>query len=345
MAVLDSIVNVNISLSQALAPVETYGRMVIFAPKAASGTQDTFKWYNSIAEITAAGWLTTEDAYKAAAVAFDNGANGVYILKYNNELTEAIPALLNTALNNGDWYGIVATMTTSTLLMTVATWCNTNHKLFGFTLADNADLPAITSDYVYAFVYPNASMPTFGAYLHVAAMAKCFTYAPGTETWAYKTLESVGVSSYTEAQVATQLAKNCNVYTQIGGKNVTYNGITLGGEWIDIMRYVDYLASAIQQSVYSLLSASVKVPYNAAGLVAIGAAIQKVLAKGQADGAIDSTDYADDGTVIPGYTVTLPDMADISSATRATRVLSGVKFTARLTGAIHTVQIEGTLTE
>lgn len=343
MAVIDNIVNVTVSVSEAAPESQAFSRIWLLGTKG-TGTQEAFKWYGDLDEIVAGGWANTTPVYKAAKAAFANGADGLYITPYNAETGTALTTLLDNARNYGGWYGLVTVGVATSAYATITSWCDTNHKLFGFAVADNAQAlnPAgTTSEYTFGIVYPAA---TDNEYIHVAWMARCFGFEPGTETWAYKTLNGIVAGNYSTTQIANFKTAGVNCYATVAGRDVTLSGYTVSDEWIDIMRYIDYLASDIQARVYGVLAANTKIPYTAAGLVAIESAVRVSLANGQSVGAIAEADYAD-GEVVPGYTVTVPDIATISAATRHTRILSGVKFTARLTGAIHVVQIVGTLSE
>ena len=56
-----------------------------------------------------------------------------------------------------------------------------------------------------------------------------------------------------------------------------------------------------------------------------------------------TNEYDEDGNATPGYTTTVPRARDLTQAERASRQLKGCKFTARLAGAIHYVEVRGTL--
>lgn len=347
MAVLDNIVSVQISISQAAAESNVFEKMLILgtAPSSESATAADFDYYASLADVLSAGWVATEDVYKAASIAFANGANGIYIALYDDETGTNLTNLLNDCMNEGGWYGLVTVGVASTAYATIATWCDMNHKLFGYSVVDSGALVPAGNTSLYTFGIAYDSTGANNEFIHVAYMAKCFTYTPGTETWAYKTLSGITAASYTPAQVSAFKAAHVNCYAIVAGRSVTIDGETVSGEWIDIMRYCDYLASTIQAAVFRNLSGQNKVPYNAAGIAAVESVIRNVLSQGQSNGSIEDEAYDDDGNVIPGFTVTVPSMASISAATRQTRVLSGVKFSARLTGAVHVVEIVGTLTE
>ena len=51
-----------------------------------------------------------------------------------------------------------------------------------------------------------------------------------------------------------------------------------------------------------------------------------------------------DGNYIPSYIIQVPLSATVSANDKANRILRDVYFTARLTGAIHVVEVQGTLT-
>lgn len=59
---------------------------------------------------------------------------------------------------------------------------------------------------------------------------------------------------------------------------------------------------------------------------------------------IAPTEYDDDDNPIYGYTVTVPKASDLTEAERKSRKLTGCKWSARLAGAIHAVEISGNLT-
>ena len=60
-------------------------------------------------------------------------------------------------------------------------------------------------------------------------------------------------------------------------------------------------------------------------------------------GGIAPTEYDEGGNATPGYTTSVPRARDLAQAERASRQLKGCKFTARLAGAIHYVEVRGTL--
>ena len=73
-------------------------------------------------------------------------------------------------------------------------------------------------------------------------------------------------------------------------------------------------------------------------------AMRQTLDLGVTRGGIAPEELDDTGRKIPSYTITAPRAASVPFNDKANRVLNDVSFTARLAGAIHAVNIKGTLT-
>lgn len=167
---------------------------------------------------------------------------------------------------------------------------------------------------------------------------------PGSETWAFKTLAGVTVDTLTDSEQNFLDGKNGNYYIQVAGINITKNGKMAGGEFIDVVRFRDWLQARIEEDVFAILANSDKVPYTDGGIAIIESALRKVLREGQQVGGIIPDFVNSSNVLVPGFTVTVPSAADISDSDKATRTLRDVEFTAQLAGAIHAVEIFGTIT-
>ena len=101
--------------------------------------------------------------------------------------------------------------------------------------------------------------------------------------------------------------------------------------------------SEMQERIYNLFVTHPKIPYTDNGIAQVQNQIICSLKRGQAMGGIAPTEYDEDGNPVPGYTVTVPRARDLTQAERSSRELKNCKFTARLAGAIHYVEIRGVL--
>ena len=110
------------------------------------------------------------------------------------------------------------------------------------------------------------------------------------------------------------------------------------GEFIDIMRGVDWITARMEENVYSKLVNSNKIPYTIEGISIIEGAIRQTLDNAIANGVLTPDPETYDGNP---YEVVVPIISEISTNDRANRLLPDVTWEARLAGAIHKVIIRG----
>jgi len=152
---------------------------------------------------------------------------------------------------------------------------------------------------------------------------------PGSNTWEYKALAGVTVSTLTSSQITILESRGYNYYIRVKGANISRRGKVAQGEWIDVMILVDWLHARIQEQIFFRLINSRKIPYTDAGAVIIENEIRSVLSQAQANGGIDQ------------YTVVSPRVLSIPEMQRAARVMGDFTFDARLAGAVSVVVIRG----
>jgi hypothetical protein len=158
---------------------------------------------------------------------------------------------------------------------------------------------------------------------------------PGSENWAWKTLKGVVAD---EINVDGVRINNGNTYEIFAGRSCTGLGKVVSGEYIDIIRGVDWLKARLQENIFLLLINSEKVPMEDAGGDLVENAMREIFEQGVQNGLIRKDA---DGKGI--YTITVPDVANIPNADRLARYLSGITFTGELAGAINKIGIAGNL--
>lgn len=355
MSLLDDLVSVTVSISDAAVDAESFSYLLIVAAYEDNtyytgdvtdddgntlSVPDGAGEYSSLSEVAAAGWESGTDTYSAAAAAFANGAESVFIIaRYSDEDAEDT---LARAEETSGWYAICIPSGLDDW-SAVCAWAEAEGKLLCIAadVSDGIDAP-VEGDWLYTAAIATkteANLPIIAA----AFLAKCLSYEPGSETWAFKTLSSVTADSYTSTELSTLRSCNLNWYCECAGKGITLNGQTLEGEYIDVVRFRDWLVSDMQTRVYGLFIANSKVPYTDAGIALIENQMLASLQEGQTVGGIAADYYDDDGELVPGYTVSVLEAASCSSSDRADRILRNCTFTATLSGAIHAVKITGTL--
>ena len=271
------------------------------------------------------------------------------------ERTESVDIAENMSLitaADNDFYGIVLTSRDQDDIIAMADWTESHTKLFGTSIAEaGAYSSEVTSDtgsklksgsYYRSFWFYHADADT--DYPEAAVMARCFSVDPGGETWALKKLSAVTTDNLTETQYNAVTAKNGNTFEEFRNVTITQNGMVAAGEWIDVIRFRDWLTDTIQTEVLSAMINRDKLPYTDAGIAVIENVINSVLVLGQRRGGIAPTEYDEDGNKNYGFVITVPLASSISANVKAQRTLEDVSFTARLAGAIHAVEITGSLT-
>ena len=162
----------------------------------------------------------------------------------------------------------------------------------------------------------------------------------GSITWANLRV-SVSAAQNSDGKPLTQTQqqnladKFANWPTIKGGIVYTREGKVAGNEFIDIIRGRDNLKSDLEADLFDKLTnqQGTKIPYTDAGI--------NLLA-----GVVDSrlNDYKVNRNYLSDFTINVPQAKDISQATKITRILEDMTFTATLAGAIQLVDLTGTLT-
>jgi hypothetical protein len=247
-------------------------------------------------------------------------------------------------LYDPDWYGLCLDSNGALEIVQAAAWVETVNKQFvcqtqdpavPFT-TDGADstsvaalLKAASYERTMCFYHRNNR-----EYVCAAMLGRALPEDAGSITWAFKTLASVTAQTLTTTELANIEAKNANSITTLAGVSITRFGTAASGEYMDVMRGTDWLASRIQERVYGILINNDKIPYTDSGIQAVRG---EVLAQLQAGVARDFI------AANPEPTCTVPRASEVSAADKASRTLNNVTFRATLAGAVHKVAIEGEL--
>lgn len=351
MAKLDRLVNVSIDLRTAAI------RETSFSDAMLMGEADPAVLANRVTIITGADELldlgieATDPLYLGASDWFGQtpSTRQLYIGRKDAEesWTDALAAANG---ENSSFYGLLITSREDADILEVADWVEANKKLFfAGTASTGAIDPASTTD-ILAQLRDGNYFRTAGWY-HAAAvtdfldgamMSRGFTRVPGSETYANQRLGGVTVDRLSETQAQAVLNKNGNTFEPFRNLSITQGGKVAAGEWIDVIRFRDWLEEQIKVNVFGLLVDN-RVPYTTKGIGSIKSKIQESLDRGVRVGGIAPEEVDEEGDVIPSYRITVPQYAQVSFNDKANRTLKEVSFTARLSGAIHLTSVAGTL--
>jgi hypothetical protein len=270
---------------------------------------------------TVSEWLTVEDTTAVVGLVADLAA---------------------VTLEDPGFYGLLLDNGSKAAALAIAAVVETQQRLL---LVDTSDTectnPASTTDVLYlleALAYGRTFAQydaNVGQFLAAALAAQRFTANPGSDTWAFKTLAGVFPSVLNTTKVGAVEGKHGNIYTTIADINVTQYGWTPGGQFVDVVRGIDWLTATIQQRVFALFLNNEKVPYTDPGIALI---MNEISAQ------LKIASVPPYNLITPAYTVTGPKVANVTGADKIARILRNVRFTGQLQGAVHSVVIVGVLT-
>ncbi len=246
---------------------------------------------------------------------------------------------------NSSWYGLISTSRDVATVKAIAIWVETRIKLFGTASndpniidvaagTDTTSIAAYLNQYGYARTFVLYHQDAGLDFPEAAWFGRVLPLDPGSETWKFKTLAGVSYSNLTTTQSNNVLNKKANTYEFVAGVGMTANGTVAAGEYIDVIRGIDWLTARIQEFVFSVLVQNPKVPYTDAGITVIQSEVMRALSLG-----VSNQFLTDD----PAPIVTVPKAADVAPADKAARILRNVKFQATLASAIHAVVVRGTV--
>jgi len=302
------------------------------------------KIYGSLEELVADGYASGDYIYDAANIMFQQNPRVDFIkvgAKFITTTPDADWVAALTAIRSADpdWYGLSIKSTTLADQEAVSDWAETQ-KILNAIRSNDADiLDGVaetdiafyikSKNYERSFVYYH---PTAGVYIECAAMGERFPKNPGSGTWMFKTLKGIVAYSLETDERLAALEKNANIYVNYSGIDMVEQGTVGLGEYLDVMRGIDWLESKIQENIFRELVQTEKVPYTDEGVTLIDG-----LLKGSLDEGVQNTIIGDD------YTTSVPEVSNVPVGTKTNRILPDVKFVATLQGAIHKTEIEGTV--
>lgn len=360
---LKEIVNVSITTQTTAVSKKGFGLLLILGESAVNqaGGGDTFpltariRHYDSTTAV-AADYAAGTPEYMAAATFFAQSPAPTKVAIGRKDPAETWAAAFTAIeLIDRDWYAVLVTSRDKADVTAVAAWVEANQRLFG-TASSEADIvnldlasdlgtadppaPKTLAGDLYVGNYRRTFLLYHGGadggatdpFPEAAWFGKQLTTDPGATTWMFKALATISTSPLTVGESKNARAKNANVYEVIGGAKITREGKTTSGEYIDIVRGVDWLEARIAERIFSRLANLPKVPYTDAGVAIFETQVRAQLADGIGVGLLAAD---------PPPVVSVPRVADVAFNDRAGRTLPDIRFTANLAGAIHSVTVNG----
>jgi Protein of unknown function (DUF3383) len=242
---------------------------------------------------------------------------------------------------DADWYGLLLDSNSKAEILAAAVWAESQRVLFFVSTADADAKDGGVSDDLLSQLSTAGYHRTIALYHHrptqyaAAAWAgRMLPKAPGSATWANKSLAAVDKTPLSDSERGALKAKKGNYYVDVKGVGFTLDGRAASGRYIDITHGMDWFDARVVERIVALLANNDKVPYTDKGVELPRVQVQGQILEGIASTLIDGDSP---------WSVTVPKVASVNPNDRIARTLPDVKFSFVLQGAVHKVQIVGTV--
>lgn len=332
MAISD--VNVTIDLVKPAALIGL-GTPLIMANKTGAST---YKEYLDLDSVVV-DFANTTNAYKKAAAIFGqtNRPNKIAIATYDSAATPTpgTPASILDQYFSNDWEFLILADAAQADKLAVSTAIETKgFKMLVVKVSDEADRAAFkTHERTIVFYHPvDAEDPD------AALVGAVGSKTVGSVTWKFKALAGITPQSFSTSDITAIHADGAIAYVTKAGVSQTSEGITASGEYIDIIHGRDWVKANMETSLQALLMENDKIPSNDKGISLIAATMTTVLTTATRQGIIDLSSSGD-----PLYTITTIPWDQTSANDQSKRVYSGASFNYTAQGAIHAVNVHGSI--
>lgn len=299
-----------------------------------------YKEVASLAEVVSAGFAEGTPVYDAAMLMFaqNNAPKTIAVCAVEGT---AAAAMADTAFTTKGWRHLIvvnaegAATTPSALISAVEAL--EGKMLFLGVDTDDTSVTTITGLRRTVVFYCDA---TEAVPVPVAALVGEAAGRPAG-SFTYKNMPLVGIEAQelTDVEIDAIHTKGGITYVTKAGDNVTSEGKTAGGEYIDVIDSEDFIIQQMTYKTQKILNNAAKVPFDNNGIALLESAAMDVLQDAYNNGIIAT---AADGT--PDFTVSYALREDTSEDDRANRRYFGGNFAFALAGAVHAVKINGTIT-
>ena len=254
-------------------------------------------------------------------------------------MTDEIANLRNV---DDDWYALVGDWFGATEIAVVAAAIETMPKIHDCSSSDDEIYdPVVTTDIVSimqalsyertrAFHHPKADLG-----ISAADLGKNLPKNPGSVNWMFKKLVGIAPEVYTDGEIAAMTAKNCEFYSYELGNPMVSNGKAVGGEWIDVTRFIDWYVAELKAGILSPLLKQDKVPFTNPGIGTLENEVRAATIRGINRGGI----AADPAPVYKVPNAIVGSVGGVSANDKANRRLDAIEVCVILAGAINHVEL------
>jgi hypothetical protein len=255
----------------------------------------------------------------------------------NHSIADDILTAQNLISTDSQFYGVIVTSHAASDILQVAAYIETQLLVYVTATLDagvltnqagNVMATLMGLSYDRTMIMYSAQANTHGP--DGAWMGYMLPTTPGIGNWAMKTLVGVAADNLTPTQINNIISNNGNIYVTVGGYDTTLDGITAGGEYLDVTIFLDWLSATIQSNIIAIETSplNLKVPYTNKGIGMLSSGIRAAMKDGE-----------DNQGLASGWSVFSPNVNDVSPADKADRTLNNIGATGELAGAINKINV------
>jgi hypothetical protein len=293
------------------------------------------------ADFSASGASTTDCIFTAGAAGrimyFKDWSPN---LKFEN--TSADPGiaadLANIRNNDSDWYGLSVDNESKAIILAADGWAESQDIMGASQYHDTAVLENTAGNVALTLKAQSAGR-WFGvvakrdtsAYGGTGALGERFPFDPGSEgaggTWHGKTIKGLIAGGWSTTQKGNVRGANVMYYEVTAGASTLLDGKVAGGEFADVVRFLDWYRIRSEEAVAQAIISAQKIPFTDRGIGVIYTTLKAIQTQGElVEGFVPGTS-----------TLNVPKRTDVPLADRRARKLTGITGTVTLAGAIHLV--------
>ena len=306
---------------------------------------DPYRIYTETTDMLEDGFLPTDEAYKAVALIFAQDPRPSKVVVGRKETDDDyVTAITKQQASYNKSLYVITDAKTDAEKEAIADYVETQSRMFYVFSDTNAVTLTIAETDLASKLKAKSYVRTFGFYtkntdnvmIEAGWVGRFSSETIGSAVWIYKALSGVVADTYSATEEQILQSKNLNYYTNVEDEPVVMGeGKVVGGEWLDVMLGITFIEVRMGERVWGLVKGQNKINYTNNGISMIVTKVQEVLKE-----AVEMNILTDDDPI----RIIAPNANDIPSSTRGTRILNGIKFSARLAGAIIKVdRIEGTV--
>lgn len=361
---VSSVVNVQVQLSPIAAALRNFGAMCILGSSDVIPTTERIRLYSSISDV-ADDFGTTAPEYLASLAFFSQSPRPsiVYIARIDLDSSEpeTYADVVAELLTYTTWYGLFIASSYSTaeaLAVSALIEAASPSRICAWTsqdanelVADSTTLGSQLHDLAYKrSIVMYSSQTAYAAMSLLGRMATVnFEGSNTTITLKFKQCPGVVAENLTSNQYAV-LKSNCvNVFAAFqNDTSILQEGVCSSGWFIDEIHGLDWLQNRVETDLWNVLyTTNTKVGQDEAGMNLLVATVTKSLEQavrnrllapgvwnGDSFGALETGD-----TLSTGFYVYITPLSEQSQSDREARKAPPIQVAAKLSGAVHFVDV------